>query len=102
MASFWRQAASFGEDLVVFETDAMIEATSQKREVGHPDDETGAAWKWDALVLGTRDYVSKCGFSKALIGFERRDRLGVGGGDRGGGAGCGERDGRWDAERVLV
>ena len=24
---------------------------------------------WDALVLGTRDYVRKCGFSKALIGL---------------------------------
>ena len=24
---------------------------------------------WDALVLGTRDYVRKCGFSKALVGL---------------------------------
>ena len=30
-------------------------------------EETGAIW--DALVLGTRDYVRKCGFAKALVGL---------------------------------
>ena len=59
------QAAEFAEDLVVFDTDAT-EAV----------DAGLAVWReyeiervWDALVLGTRDYVRKCGFSKALIGL---------------------------------
>jgi NAD+ synthase (glutamine-hydrolysing) len=55
------QAASFAEDLVVFDTKAM-------RVVAEADGgEVEAAW--NALVLGTRDYVRKCGFSKALIGL---------------------------------
>jgi NAD+ synthase (glutamine-hydrolysing) len=57
------QAASFAEDIVYFETGrgaaSAVEETAQ--------DETAAIW--DALVLGTRDYVRKCGFSKALIGL---------------------------------
>jgi len=62
------QAASFEEDLVLFDTEPM----SQKRDMGHPDSGEDAAEikaTWDALVLGTRDYVRKCGFSKALIGL---------------------------------
>ena len=54
------QAASFAEDLVVldpFDTPAL-ESTPE-------DDDTAAAYQ--ALVLGTRDYVRKCGFSKALV-----------------------------------
>jgi NAD+ synthase (glutamine-hydrolysing) len=53
------QAASFTEDLVVvdpFEAPAIAEP---------PTDDTAAAW--NALVLGTRDYVRKCGFSKVVI-----------------------------------
>jgi len=55
------QAASFEEDLVVLDPFAaeQIEATE--------DDETSAAYR--SLVLGTRDYVRKCGFKKALIGL---------------------------------
>jgi NAD+ synthase (glutamine-hydrolysing) len=56
------RAASFGEDLVFFDTkdgeavvaDAVVDE---------------AAETWQALVLGTRDYVRKCGFSKALVGL---------------------------------
>ncbi len=53
------QCASFEEDLVVLDPfDAQpIEAT--------PDDDTEAAYR--GLVLGTRDYVRKCGFTKALV-----------------------------------
>ncbi len=63
------QAKSFAEDLVVFETNPM----SQARDMGHPasadakDFEAKATW--DALVLGTRDYVRKCGFRTALVGL---------------------------------
>jgi len=56
------QAASFREDLVVFDTKDG-EAVAASAAV----DEVAAMW--DALVLGTRDYVRKCGFSKALVGL---------------------------------
>ncbi len=56
------RGASFAEDLVVFDTKDGATA------LGHaPEDEVEATWR--ALVLGTRDYVRKCGFSKALIGL---------------------------------
>ena len=54
------QAAAFAEDLVVFDTAAAA------IQVDEADDTTQM---WNALVLGTRDYVRKCGFSKALIGL---------------------------------
>jgi NAD+ synthase (glutamine-hydrolysing) len=56
------RAASFAEDLVVFDTEEDA-ATMQDA----PGDDI--AMTWDALVLGTRDYVRKCGFSKALVGL---------------------------------
>lgn len=59
------QAASFSEDLILFDTEIQNPAiVAAHREEPF---ETGATW--DALVLGTRDYVRKCGFSKALIGL---------------------------------
>jgi NAD+ synthase (glutamine-hydrolysing) len=56
------RAASFAEDLVVFDTadGAAVAASAKVDEV---------AAMWDALVLGTRDYVRKCGFSKVLVGL---------------------------------
>jgi NAD+ synthase (glutamine-hydrolysing) len=53
------QAASFREDLVIVDPFA-----AQPIAAPEPDD-TEAAWR--ALVLGTRDYVRKCGFRKALV-----------------------------------
>ena len=86
------QGVSFAEDLLVFETDdasgsaylrfgdgiagevlpsgdGSMVATyrSGSGNDGHAAEETAAIW--DALVLGTRDYVRKCGFSKALVGL---------------------------------
>ena len=53
------QAASWREDLVVVDPFTAP-------PIAVPDaDDTEAAW--DALVLGTRDYVRKCGFSKVLV-----------------------------------
>jgi NAD+ synthase (glutamine-hydrolysing) len=53
------QAASFEEDLVVFDP---FDAPS----INPPDeDDTEAAYR--ALVLGTRDYVHKCSFRKVLV-----------------------------------
>jgi len=55
------QAASFAEDLVVVDPfDAPVLPVAE-------DDDTAAAYR--ALVLGTRDYVRKCGFKKALVGL---------------------------------
>jgi NAD+ synthase (glutamine-hydrolysing) len=55
------QAASFDEDLVV--VDPFDAPVLPVRE----DDDTAATYQ--ALVLGTRDYVRKCGFKKALVGL---------------------------------
>ncbi len=56
------RAASFAEDLVFFDTQDG-EAVSIDPVV----DEVVATWQ--ALVLGTRDYVRKCGFKKVLVGL---------------------------------
>ena len=57
------QAPSFREDLIVFDT-------SELQSQSTADDDPGdIAATWDALVLGTRDYVRKCGFAKALVGL---------------------------------
>jgi NAD+ synthetase len=53
------QAASFEEDLVLLDP---FDAPQVPVPV---DDDTEAAYR--ALVLGTRDYVRKCGFKKALV-----------------------------------
>ncbi len=53
------QAKSFEEDLVVFDPFCAPALPDPS------DDDTEAAYR--ALVLGTRDYVRKCGFSKAVI-----------------------------------
>lgn len=54
-------AASFREDLVVFDT-----AGDGERHDSFPD-ECDAVY--EALVLGTRDYIRKCGFSRVLVGL---------------------------------
>ena len=57
------QAKSFAEDLLIFDT--ADQAAKQQHPSPEEAFEVGATW--EALVLGTRDYVRKCGFSKALI-----------------------------------
>lgn len=57
------QAASFAEDMIVFET--TVGGASSGSTVATQSNDTAAMW--DALVLGTRDYVRKCGFSKVLV-----------------------------------
>jgi NAD+ synthase (glutamine-hydrolysing) len=54
------RAHAFEEDLIYFDTRTL---TGDIR----PKDHTQDAGIYEALVLGTRDYVRKCGFSKALI-----------------------------------
>ena len=68
------QATSFDEDLIVFDTadfqpgahSVAVQSTGTA-SVETKSDET--ALMWQALVLGTRDYVRKCGFSRALVGL---------------------------------
>jgi NAD+ synthase (glutamine-hydrolysing) len=56
------QARSFEEDLIFFDTETL---TGDIHEQIQGADETAYA----ALVLGTRDYVRKCGFKKVVIGL---------------------------------
>ncbi|WP_254061600.1 NAD+ synthase [Granulicella sp. L60] len=60
------RAASFAEDLVVFDTDGGGAKGESQNDAEAKDE---VAEMWGALVLGTRDYVRKCGFSKALVGL---------------------------------
>ncbi len=55
-------AASFREDLVIADTAAR----SGDQNANLPDE---AEAVYEALVLGTRDYIRKCGFAKVLIGL---------------------------------
>ena len=60
------RTATFAEDLVVFDTDA---GDTEEDAVVADAAVDEVAELWDALVLGTRDYVRKCGFSKVLVGL---------------------------------
>jgi NAD+ synthase/NAD+ synthase (glutamine-hydrolysing) len=55
-------AASFQEDLALFDT-----ATGKGDQHENLPDECEAAY--EALAMGTRDYIRKCGFSRVLIGL---------------------------------
>jgi NAD+ synthetase len=59
------QAASFEEDLVLL--DPLAGPFDAPPLPAPEEDETAAAYR--ALVLGTRDYIRKCGFHKALVGL---------------------------------
>jgi NAD+ synthase (glutamine-hydrolysing) len=70
------QARCFAEDLLVIETegeiaaageDACAEETLGNEDGGDCKERTERTWQ--ALVLGTRDYLSKCGFRKAIVGL---------------------------------
>jgi NAD+ synthase (glutamine-hydrolysing) len=56
------QASSFEEDLVLFDT-----ATGKGDIRPQPQDEISTALQ--ALIIGTRDYVRKCGFQKVIVGL---------------------------------
>ncbi len=56
------QAKSFAEDLIVFDSVTM-------QGDMHAQTEAGDASAYAALVLGTRDYVHKCGFRKVIMGL---------------------------------
>ncbi len=56
------QGKSFEEDLIYFDS-------QQLRGDMHAQIEGEEASAYEALVLGTRDYVRKCGFKRAIIGL---------------------------------
>jgi NAD+ synthase (glutamine-hydrolysing) len=56
------QGKSFEEDLIYFDSDHL------SGEI-HPQIEGEEASAYAALVLGTRDYVNKCGFQKVIVGL---------------------------------
>jgi NAD+ synthetase len=56
------RALDFEEDMVLFDTE------TQEGDL-HPVSGTGVASVLKALIMGTRDYVQKCGFSQAVVGL---------------------------------
>ena len=56
------QAKSFEEDMVCFDTESLTGDIHQRAE-------SLEASAYAALVLGTRDYVRKCGFRKVVVGL---------------------------------
>ena len=56
------QAKSFEEDIICFDSESL------NGDV-HYRDENVEASAYAALVLGTRDYVRKCGFRKVVVGL---------------------------------
>ncbi len=56
------QAKSFEEDLVCFDTESLA------GDIHHQDEGLEAS-AYSALVLGTRDYVRKCGFQRVVLGL---------------------------------
>ena len=58
------QARTCAADLVLFDTSAAAAPVSVQEEPGEEE-----ATTYRALVLGARDYVRKCGFSRALVGL---------------------------------
>ena len=56
------QAKSFAEDLIYFDSETL------QGDV-HPQIEGNDASAYEALVLGTRDYVRKCGFQRVILGL---------------------------------
>jgi NAD+ synthase (glutamine-hydrolysing) len=56
------QGKSFEEDLILFDSDALTGEVHDQIEGDDPS-------IYAALVLGTRDYVRKCGFKQVIIGL---------------------------------
>lgn len=64
------QAAAFQPDCLMVDVEALVHPPEEGPEV------QGSRWPtepeaelYEALVLGTRDYVSKCGFREVLLGL---------------------------------
>jgi NAD+ synthase (glutamine-hydrolysing) len=62
------RAKAFEEDLLIVELDNS-QFLPQPTGLEHPEMETATEEMYNALVLGTHDYLHKCGFSKAVLGL---------------------------------
>ncbi len=61
------RGTSFDRDLIIVEFD---EATKDLKPAKiHPQPDSADAEIWQALVLGVRDYIHKCGFQKVILGL---------------------------------
>jgi len=61
------QAKSFEEDLIYFDSQ-NLDSQNISGDM-HPQVVGEEASAYEALVLGTRDYVHKCGFQRAIVGL---------------------------------
>ena len=61
------RADSFREDLALWEPGGAGELRGADWSSNDEDQEVDSVY--EALVMGTRDYVTKCGFSKAIVGM---------------------------------
>ncbi|MFO7970122.1 MAG: NAD+ synthase [Desulfobacterales bacterium] len=59
------RACDFDEDLIVFDSKAPESSKVNLHPISNSDTESILK----ALVMGTRDYVTKCGFSKVVVGL---------------------------------
>jgi NAD+ synthetase len=59
------RACDFDEDLIVFDSEAPEPFKGNLHLISNSDTESILK----ALVMGTRDYVTKCGFSKVVVGL---------------------------------
>ena len=59
------RAYDFDEDLIVFDSEASESSEDDLHLISNSDTESILK----ALVVGTRDYVTKCGFSKVVVGL---------------------------------
>jgi len=59
------RACDFDEDLLVFDSKAPESSKGDLHPISNSDTESILK----ALVMGTRDYVTKCGFSRVVIGL---------------------------------
>ena len=59
------RACDFDEDLIVFDSEAPDSSKNDLHLISNSDTESILK----ALVVGTRDYVTKCGFSKVVVGL---------------------------------
>ena len=62
------QLKDFEEDLMVFDL-GKVESSVETRGVFRKISKTNIESLYRALVMGTRDYVTKCGFSKVVVGL---------------------------------
>ena len=63
----WAQAREFEEDLLVFDFNAQNKRTPKKPH--DPKQGSNIESVLKGLIMGTRDYVTKCGFKKVVIGL---------------------------------